>query len=184
LRFYSFYICNVPIHDLFQKKICIDSFHWNLYSNHRDRHNYILQISRKHALKRPSFRIPRYHISIYSEFLLRIIIGNSRDGVKVKKRISESVSKRYFDCNGVSIRNSVFKLFSSVLPSIIMVIVCNTTTQGINDRDSILNSISPERNWVWGFVICMVGVYILAPDYIRRYQAVRFNLSILTQGIF
>jgi solute carrier family 35, member F1/2 len=70
-----------------------------------------------------------------------------------------------------------------VVSSIFSALIANTTSYGIQDRDSLLNSTDPHVYYIIGYILSMALFYILAPLYLQRFSAVNFQMSILTADI-
>lgn len=67
--------------------------------------------------------------------------------------------------------------------SFLSLVVCNLTREGQLDRDQLLNSTSPKKYFVIGYIFIYVLYYMFQPMYIKRYDAVSFQLHTITTDL-
>ncbi|KAJ3387149.1 hypothetical protein HDU92_002130, partial [Lobulomyces angularis] len=75
-------------------------------------------------------------------------------------------------------------LAMSVFGSFFSLIVGNGTAFGQTDRDAFVNQPSAGKYYVFGFIACMLFLYTMAPLYLQKFGAIRFNFSMLTTDIY
>ncbi|KAJ3319515.1 hypothetical protein HDV06_006248 [Boothiomyces sp. JEL0866] len=82
-------------------------------------------------------------------------------------------------CDNYNTALSSFGFVSSLLS----IIVCNLTRDGQLDRDQLIDSTSPKKYFVIGYIFIYVLYYMFQPMYIKRYDAVSFQLHTITTDL-